>query len=62
MEGTLEIYVQSSNKWGTVCDDAFDANEGAVVCRQLGNQKGYDLVYNAHFHSAKYGTGSGAIH
>ena len=33
-EGRLEICIYSV--WGTACNDAFDANDARVACRQLG--------------------------
>ena len=37
-EGRLEICIQSH--WGTVCDDRYNVEEAAVVCRQLGLTNG----------------------
>ena len=33
-EGT--IHLKHNNVWGSVCDDGFDVNDAAVVCRMLG--------------------------
>ena len=53
--GTVEIFY--SDRWGTVCDDAWDINEAHVVCRQLGFSR---LAANAS-KVAHYGQGTGPI-
>jgi len=55
MTGRLEVYY--NGQWGTVCDDYFDTNAAAVVCRQLGfNPDGALVVVRA-----GYGQGTGNI-
>lgn len=37
-EGRVEICF--GNVWGTICDDDWDSNDAAVVCRELGYSDG----------------------
>ena len=53
-EGRVEVC--DSNAWGTVCDDAWDTNDGNVVCRQLGLGSASSVSG-----SAFYGQGTGSI-
>ena len=54
-QGRVEIYYQG--KWGTVCDEGWDINDGAVVCRQLGFQEVLSITNMA----TNFGPGSGPI-
>ncbi|KAE8585585.1 hypothetical protein XENTR_v10021367 [Xenopus tropicalis] len=50
--GRLEIHI--NGEWGTVCNDKFDSQAGAVVCRQLG----YPFVLKV-ARRAEFGEGNG---
>lgn len=53
-EGRVEIF--RKDIWGTVCDDRWDDNDAAVVCRQLDLSDRGTAV-----NKAEYGRGVGAI-
>ncbi|PIK42354.1 putative deleted in malignant brain tumors 1 protein-like isoform X1 [Apostichopus japonicus] len=52
--GRVEVFV--NGEWGTVCDNSWDINDAAVVCRQLGYPGAVRATSKAH-----YGEGSGRI-
>ena len=55
-EGRLEILHQ--NRWGTVCDDDFDAPDADVACRQLGYASASEFFPGYH---SLFGPGTGPI-
>uniref|UniRef100_A0A146LUF5 Lysyl oxidase 2 n=1 Tax=Lygus hesperus TaxID=30085 RepID=A0A146LUF5_LYGHE len=46
-EGNVEIF--HKGVWGSVCDDEWDSNDGAVVCRQLGYPAVLRVTHNSQF-------------
>ena len=44
--GGLEVYLNSVDKWVSVCLDGWDDEDAAVVCKQLGYETGTTVVYS----------------
>ena len=53
IEGRVEI--RYGGTWGTICDDAWDNNDAAVICRMLGYDGGTGTS------RASFGQGAGDI-
>ncbi|XP_078696446.1 uncharacterized protein LOC144924760 [Branchiostoma floridae x Branchiostoma belcheri] len=56
-EGRLEVRLEGSYTWGTVCDDQFEISDAHVACRMLGYSEASEVHGSAHF-----GQGSGDIY
>ena len=55
-QGNVEVRLNATSPWGTVCDRGWDIKDATVVCRQLGFAKALAATVQSSF-----GTGSGRI-
>ena len=46
-EGNIEIY--HMNRWGSICDDEWDLNDGIVACRSLNYQSIHKITENSKY-------------
>lgn len=42
-----------ASKWGNICDDEWDQNEGQVICRQLGFDGFKKITHSGYFGVAR---------
>lgn len=47
VKGNVEIF--HDRKWGSICDDEWDNNEGIVACKQLGFKGLVKVTHNSYF-------------
>ncbi|CAH1240715.1 PRSS12 [Branchiostoma lanceolatum] len=55
-EGRVEVRMENTTDWGTVCDSGFDMDDATVACRMLGHGDAEDVR-----DSSSFGLGFGTI-